>query len=56
MASRRRLEVEETSSQEEQGPKIKFEEACILVTTVALLCGVVIIWLKAMASFGEGPF
>lgn len=56
MASRRKLDVEETTGNESEGPKIKFEEACILVTTIALICGVVMIWLKSMSSFGEGPF
>ena len=58
MASRKRkLEVEETSPEEEsKGPSIHFEEACILVTTVALLAGIVVIFLMLGQRFGAGPF
>ena len=56
MASRRKLDVEEAAGKESEGPKIKFEEACILVTTIALICGIIMVWLKSMSSFGEGPF
>lgn len=56
MASRRKLDVEEAAGKESEGLKIKFEEACILVTTVALICGIIMVWLKSMSSFGEGPF
>lgn len=57
MASRKRkLEVEETSAEEPKGPSIGFEDACILVTTVALLAGIVVIFLMLGQRFDVGPF
>jgi hypothetical protein len=48
--------VEEASSGEDQQPKIKFEEACILVTFVALIVGIVMILLKMGSTYDAGPF
>mgnify|MGYP003573029687 CR=1 FL=1 len=56
MASRRKLDVEEAPSGEEAQSKIKFEEACILVTFVALIAGVVMILLKMGSTYNAGPF
>ena len=56
MASRRKLDVEEASPQQEGGPKIKFEESCVYVTTAALVCGIIMILIMLGADFGAGPF
>ncbi len=57
MASRRKkkLDVEETTVAEEEGSKIKFEEACVLVTTVTLICGIVVIFIMLGGHYGIGP-
>ncbi len=56
MASRKKLDVEDASSAEEEGSKIKFEESCVLVTTIALIGGIVMILLKMGWSYNVGPF
>ena len=56
MASRKKLEVQETPDQESQGSKIKLEEGLVLTTTLALVAGIVAILLKLAASYGMGPF
>jgi len=49
---KRRLKVEDV--QEEEGEKsfLSFPEACILVTTAALICGIAVILIKYNAVFG----
>ena len=56
MAARRRLEVEEATAKEDVGPKLKFEEACVLVTTVALVAGIIMILIKLGSTYDAGPF
>ncbi len=56
MASRRKLDVEEVNEEVDAGSGIKFEESIVIVTTVALICGIVSILWKLGSSYGAGPF
>lgn len=56
MASRRRLDVEEVNDQESEDSGVKFEEGLVIVTTLALVCGIVFILMKLGSSYAVGPF
>ena len=56
MASRRKLEVEEAQTDEPTGPGMSFEEACVIVTTLALFIGLICILIKMGSSYDAGPF
>ena len=53
MASRRKkkLKVEDVQEEREQKALMTFPEACILVTTVALVCGIAMIIIKMQATY-----
>lgn len=56
MASRRKLKVEEAATDQESGPKLSFEEACVFITTVTLFCGIVMIMILMGRDFDAGLF
>jgi hypothetical protein len=57
MASRRKkLEVEETSADQEAGPKLKLEEQLVYVTTVALFLGIIMILIMMGSDYDAGLF
>lgn len=56
MASRRKLEVEEAQTEETSEAKISFAEACVIVTTLALVLGIVFILYKLGSTYNAGPF
>jgi hypothetical protein len=57
MASRRKkLDVQEAAAEEKEGLKIKIEEACVYVTTVALFLGIIVILIMMGSHYGAGPF
>ena len=56
MASKRKLEVEEAPVEESKGTGISFEESCVIVTTLALICGIICILWKLGVNYDAGPF
>ena len=54
MAARRKKKLKVEDVQDEQGkkPLMSFSEACILVTTVALILGIAMILIKHNQNFG----
>ena len=54
MAGRRKkkLKVEDMQEEQEKKPLMSFPEACILVTTVALILGIAMILVMSNARFG----
>ena len=56
MASRKKLSVEETRKDETEGLKIKFEEACVIVTTVALVIAIIAVFWMMGSHYDAGPF
>jgi len=53
MAGRRnKLKVQDVQEEVEKKSLMSFPEACIAVTTVALICGIVLILLKYNENFG----
>jgi|GEM_PF-3294122 len=53
MASRRKkkLQVEDVQEEVEAKPLMSFPEACVFVTTLALVVGVVLIIVKAQSTY-----
>lgn len=51
-ARRKKLKVEDVQEEVESKPLMSFPEACIVVTTVALICGIAMILFKYNESFG----
>ena len=49
---KRRLKVEDVQEEQEKKPLLSFPEACILVTTAALVLGIAVILIKYNAVFG----
>jgi hypothetical protein len=49
---KKKLKVEDVQEEQEKKPLMSFPEACILVTTVALLIGIAMILMKQNANFG----
>ena len=49
---KKKLKVEDVQEEQEKKPLMSFPEACVLVTTVALLIGIAMILMKQSANFG----
>jgi hypothetical protein len=56
MAKRKKkaLKVEDVQDEQEVKSMMSFPEACIVVTTISLVCGIALILFKTNAVFGLG--